>query len=121
MSDTTQNEAFVVNRTLQVPDLATNQDADFLIGSLEGVDGVMNVTMDPGTHKLRVTYDETRITFTAIENLLTERGYPLSNSRWSRLKRAYYRFTDENVQDSAAKPSGACCSHPRGIYGKHDK
>lgn len=115
------NEAFVVERMLLIPGQTTDQDTATLKNILAKLDGILNVIFDSGSQKLRVMYDATQINYIAIEKFVGDAGYPLSDSRWSRLKRAYYHFTDENVQSNAAKSASACCSHPQGIYGKHGK
>lgn len=116
----TINNAFIVKRKITIPRLVTDQDVMALQACFDGVEGVLEVETDQASHQLSVIYDETGIDFGIIENIIAEAGFPASDTVWSRLKRAYYRFTDENVQGHK-EGSSSCCSHPQGIYNKQKK
>lgn len=66
-------------------------DASLLLADLEGV----HQTSPVSRIQLLVTYDVSKITLQALDELLTEMGYHLSSKLLFKLKRALYYYTEE--------------------------
>lgn len=115
------NEAFVVHRKLSIPEIQGKDCARNIRESFFGVDGVQEITLDADHKTIQITYDASQIGFGDIEYLLSDCGYPVSDSRWSRYKSGWYRFLDENAQSNAQSKGGSCCSNPSDIYAKRHK
>ncbi len=80
------------------PDPQQAQSAAQVLGCVEGVVSVS--VPDPTENIIRVSYDLTRIELRALESLLAELGFHLSDSLLCKLKRALYYFTEQNELDS---------------------
>lgn len=110
----TTDGAFTVTRTLRLdaPPLAMNTVRD----RLQAQDGVLEIQPVHNGKSLRVRYDASSIGVERIARVLDEAGAPLAHDRWSRLKQAWYRYTDSNIQATAKTSGGSCCSQPTDIY-----
>lgn len=67
------------------------QDASLLLTDIDGVHSVNPVSPT----QLLISYDITRITLQAIDDLLTELEFHLSSKLMFKLKRALYYYTEE--------------------------
>lgn len=112
------NKAFVVDRTVSVPGIYCDRCDKVIHESLSGMAGLIEIEVNKDQKSVRLVYDSAQIGFDHIEKALSDAGYPISDSRWSRFKSARYRFMDENARNNAHSSGGNCCSHPKGIYTK---
>ncbi|MEO8417388.1 MAG: hypothetical protein ABI475_01505 [Methylophilaceae bacterium] len=77
--------------------------------------GIQALALDKLTCKLTLAYDTAVVSFSAILAQLMQAGiYPV-DTRWFRLKSAWYDYTDQNAAEQAhAKPKG-CCNRAPGV------
>lgn len=76
--------------------------------------GIQELVLDKPTGKLAVAYDSAVIAFSAILTQLSQAGIHPVDSRWFRLKAAWYDYTDRNAADQAhARPKACCNKAPR--------
>jgi hypothetical protein len=115
------NNAFVVHRKLSIPAILGKDCARMIRESFFVIDGVQEIVMDMDHKTMRITYDASQIGFDEIERLLSECGYPVSGSWWSRYKSGWYSYLDENARANAKSKDGACCGNPGNIYANRRK
>ncbi|MBI5936691.1 MAG: hypothetical protein HY850_02470 [Betaproteobacteria bacterium] len=78
---------------------------------LRRLDGVSDVELR-GAARLWLRYDAALIGYSEIERALDGAGLRRRTNLGWRLRSAWYRFLDENIQSNARTRSAACCSHP---------
>ncbi|NOZ61028.1 MAG: cation transporter [Calditrichaeota bacterium] len=79
--------------------------------TLSNLDGVQNFNFDPQQQILTVTYDLEKIMFKTIESLLQSAGIRLDNNWFSKMKRNWHNFTEQNELDNL-HVNPTCCSDP---------
>lgn len=121
MKETKIDKAFVVDHTVSVTNIRNEKDEIVILENLEGIPGMIDIEFDHERMSVRVVYDSSKVGFDLIEKTLATIGYPISETNWSRMKSAMYRFQDENSKNNASSTVSSCCSHPRGIYTKSNK
>lgn len=115
MSQQTANqsdEAWQFSRRLRLPDLNDATAAQAVEQALTEMPGIRDFKLDIPRHELRVRYSATETGYQAIVDCLTGLGLAPQRSRWSRLKTAWYLFTEDNARQNAAAPPPACCNKP---------
>jgi copper chaperone CopZ len=112
------NKAFVEDRTVSVPGIHCERCDKVIHECLDDMAGLVEIEVNKDKKSVRFVYDSAQVGFDDIEKALSDGGYPVSDSRWTRFKVARYRFMDENARNNAQTTGGNCCSHPKGIYTK---
>jgi len=106
---------------ISVPGLVHEADGLCLKQLLGEVAGVGEVECDPASHRVRITYDQTRIDYDTLLQHLATQGFPASDSWWSRHKGVWFQYLDRNARENANAPEPPCCSNPRGIAGNRGR
>lgn len=99
--------AFQVRRVIDVENASTG---DALNDVKRQLPGILELKLDKQTDKLTVAYDAARIAFSTILSQLAQAGIRPIDSRWFRLKAAWYDYTDRNAADQAHSRPRACCN-----------
>lgn len=102
---------------ISVPGLVHEADGLSIQERLGEVGGIRGVEFSPKKHRLRITYDQTRIDYDTLLQHLGALGFPASDSWWSRQKGIWFQYLDRNARENANAPEPPCCSNPRGIAG----
>jgi len=113
MSDSEQ----MVHRSIPLRGLCNKGQTAPLLG-LEGVEQA-----DCKGKKLKLIYDVRRMNLSTIEAQLGNVGLtPKATLAW-RIKRALYRYVDDNIRVASGSSEAGCCSNPQDIYAsrKHEK
>lgn len=77
--------------------------------ALAEMDGVKQVRPQPEKKRIVLQYDATKLDVQRVADTLSSLGCPVANTFWSRLKKTWYGFLDENIRDNAAAPPRPCC------------
>ncbi len=110
---------FSVHRTL-VLSVMDEESVPKIRGCLEELPGMEQLVFDDGRRRLELTYDASLLGLPVIEQALADAGCSAADGRWSRMRRAWYRYLDENARANAMA-KGACCSNPEEVYAKRHK
>ena len=82
--------------------------------SLLKTDGIISVDIDSQKNHIQVEYELKKITFEAIEQLISKAGLELSNNWTEKFKRGMSKFTEQNELDNLNAPVSSCCDDPKG-------
>lgn len=107
----------IVHRSILLRGLCDEGDAGKML-KLEGVQRAIC----KGKH-LQLSYDVRQINLSTIESQLRKTGLsPKSTLTW-RIKRAFYRYVDDNIRVTSGSSEASCCSSPHDIYARrrHEK
>jgi len=115
------NDAFIVRRSLRVPQMRDKAAVDIVQACLSELDGMVTVNIKLNRARLKLSYDASKINFGNVLKKLEGAGYPMANDWWSGFKTSWYRYLDENAQTNAKSKGGACCSNPSDIYANRRK
>jgi len=113
MSDSEQ----MVHRNIPLRGLCNKGEAGPLL-DLEGVEQA-----DCKEKKLKLIYDVRKMNLSTIEAQLDKADLsPKATLAW-RIKRALYRYLDDNIRATSGSSEASCCSNPQDIYArrKHEK
>jgi copper chaperone CopZ len=99
-------------RKIIIPDLKQPSDAEAVEQVLEKLPGIKRVEIRRIKKSVLIRHDVTHIDFRTIIQTLEEAGFPQLDTAWSRIKTAFYAFTDTNTRDSAAERPRPCCNRP---------
>lgn len=99
--------AFQVMRVINVEHSSTG---DTLNEVKRQLPGIQELNLDKRTDKLTVAYDSAEVAFSTILSQLTQAGIRPTDSRWFRLKAAWYDYTDRNAAVQAHSRPKACCN-----------
>jgi hypothetical protein len=81
-------------------------------GALLNRPGVSRIdTHEDGTVELR--YDLMKIRLERIEEVIESLGYPLRQGSWSRLRRRFIHYTEQNERENITAPEAPCCFDPK--------
>ena len=101
-----------VRRKISLPSLRHAADGLAVERAIGEMPGVLGVAADAERRRLVVRYNASRQNYRNILETAEKTGFPALDTWWSRFKRNWYRFTDENARDNAKAPPPACCSKP---------
>lgn len=121
MKETKIDKAYVEDHTVSVTNIRSKQDERVIHEYFDDMPGMLDIEVDHERMTVRVVYDSSQAGFDQIERVMATAGYPISDTYWSRMKAAMYRFKDENSKNNANSTASSCCSHPRGIYTESNK
>lgn len=82
-------------------------DLGVLASQLTEVAGVKCVEEEPSRHRIRITYDATKVNFQQLLDELTRQGGKLSTHWWFRLRAWWFQYMDETSRDNAQAPPPA--------------
>jgi hypothetical protein len=94
--------------------LETDRDRSVAMQCLNGLPGVVSVASR--TTSLRILYEPAHLDYAGILAALAEAGVALPQSRWARLKSAWFSYLDGNARANANAGFGSCCSNPTDVY-----
>ena len=98
-------------RTIQVQDMTCDECERTVERGLGGLSGVQEVHADRRTGTVDIAYDLEKRTLLDLEREIESLGYHLDDGFWTRAKRGWFHFTEENERGNMqAKPS-PCCSN----------
>ncbi|MBV1788091.1 cation transporter [Marinobacterium sp. D7] len=84
-----------------------------LIDELDQLFGIDRVEYDPDAGILVFAYDATHCSVDVVETIVNQHGARFDTGWWSRTKRAYYRFVDQNMKENANYEPHCCNKVPR--------
>lgn len=113
--------ALVKHKSLDLGHIEDFAKADKYVDHLVDLPGVLKVSLDSHHGKIDLSYDLEKINFKTIIKALTTVGYNAPTSIWTRLKRGWVFYTEENELDNYNTPAQPCCSHPDEILEKSKK
>ncbi len=105
------HDAYRVTHQFKLTQTVCLECEEIIQDGLLAIDGVVCVNVDWHAGLLTVTYDIHKVRMDALEIILTEIGFPPDRGFFQRQKRAWMRYTDQNLFDSL-KHQAACCSKP---------
>lgn len=79
-----------------------------IVAKIEPLIGVNSVSFNVDTGALDVDYDASKRQLDDIVDVVKQHGCGLSDGRWQRLKRGWYRYFDQNVKENAAQKPWRC-------------
>lgn len=109
--------AWDVKRHFSLPTMDDERDAQTVAAQIGQLAGVQGILADAGHHRLTVVYDITELYYREILDELSAAGFPVPDTRWSRLKASWLQGLDETGRGNANAPAAPCCSNPKGIVG----
>jgi copper chaperone CopZ len=89
-------------------------DARQVAQALSRIDGVRAAGIDQGG-KVTIEYDLMRFSVARLDQEIQALGYALDDSVWSRVRRGWLRFSEQNDIDNLRAPARPCCSNPEEI------
>ena len=116
MTETKTDKAYLEDRTVSVPNINSEHCETVFQEHFDDMTGMLDLEVDYNRKNLRLVYDSSKVGFDEIEKTLATIGFPISDTNWSRMKAARYRFHDENSKNNDQKTESACISQPRVIY-----
>jgi len=108
----TSTDAWKVRRRIQVPQLGLEAECAAVQRVLEGVDGVLQVSVDVAKGRVTVDYLQTRTDYRSLQETLDAAGVHAARGRWARVRAAWFQNLDLNGRANAAAPAAPCCSRP---------
>ena len=112
MSNGTFQAGFLARHSIVVGAVAGSMAA--LNGIKRQLPGIQELVLNDKTGKLTIAYDSAVVSFSAILMQLAQAGIRPVDSRWFRLKAAWYAYTDRNAAEQAhARPKACCNKVPR--------
>ena len=105
-------EDWQVKRTFKLPTVHRIEDESLLQQLVGSLPGVTQVSVNIGSHRMRVEYDARKIDYQAILALLQSSRFVPANNIWSKLRGRLYQFADTNIREAAKAPPPACCNKP---------
>jgi hypothetical protein len=85
-------------------------------GVLETTSGIEKVLFDNSKNNLTVEYDAIKISYSRIENILSDQQINRTNGIRQRLLSIWYDYLDIAARDNALAPPAACCNKPPRRY-----
>jgi hypothetical protein len=85
-------------------------------GVLEATSGIENVSYDNNEDILSVEYDHLKISYSQIENILSDQQIKRTKGIRQRLLSIWYDYLDTTARDNALAPPAACCNKPPRRY-----
>ena len=108
-------------RTIQVQDMTCDECERTAERGLGGLSGVVEVHADHRTGNVDIVYDLEKLTLLDLEREIESLGYHLDDGFWSRTKRGWLHFTEENeLANLRAEPS-PCCSNALGHIQRRER
>lgn len=89
--------------------------------SLRQQQGVATVRADTSRARVTIGYDVLETGYVELEGLFADGGCPLASGWAARLRRALYRYLDENTRANARHRPAPCCSDPGELYTRKHK
>lgn len=107
--------AWEVKRRFILPAMTHERDAQVVTDRIGRLPGVRATRADVGRRQVTVVYDTTRLYYRQVLEALAETGFPVPDTRWSRLKTNWLQNLDETGRENANVPAAPCCSNPKHI------
>ena len=104
--------AWEMVRTIRLPSLASETDAQTIRRALEVSPGVLETALDLPKRRLQVRYDVNQLNFRDLLDLLTQAGHPPPDGPLRRLLVALRVYADANARENAKAPPPPCCNKP---------
>lgn len=102
---------YTVSRVIRIGE--SNLSDNSLREAESQLPGISGLELDKQSGNLTVAYDSATISFSRILSLLEQAGIRPVDSRWFRLKAAWYDYTDRIAAEQAhARPKGCCNKIP---------
>lgn len=105
-------EANLVSRRLNLKG-TDDKVVEALVAELDQLFGMDRVAYDATSGALDFAYDATHCSVDVVESIVNKHGAQFASNWWSRAKRGYYRFVDQNMKDNAAHEPHCCNKMPR--------
>ena len=81
-------------------------------GVLEATSGIKKVLFDSNENILTVEYDSMKLSYSKIENILSDQQINQANGIRQKLLSIWYDYLDTTARDNALAPPPACCNKP---------
>jgi copper chaperone CopZ len=101
----------IKKRTIHVSGMNCEGCERTIDAALSEVDGIKAVKADK-TGSVYVEYNLRRINLEAIEKIISDLNYEITNGFFNRLKREWIHFTEQNERDNLSSVSYSCCVDP---------
>jgi len=100
-----------VRRRIKIPGLVNPEDARVIEEALINLPGFRETRVNSTRRLIDIRYDVTQTYYPSLLKILDDAGYPPSRSWWSRCKRSWFAFTEDNMRQNAKAPP-PCCNKP---------
>ncbi|GAA0792047.1 hypothetical protein GCM10009109_21830 [Marinobacterium sediminicola] len=105
-------EVNLVSRKMRLVDVKA-QAENALVEAVRQLFGMDRVVFDAPNATLYFDYDATHCSLDKVEGVIRNMGAKFDTGWWSRFKRSYYRFVDQNMKDNEAHEPHCCNKVPR--------
>lgn len=101
-----------VKRRIKLPRPVNTEDAQAIESALNALPGLRETVVDPHRHSIHVTYDVSQADYQMLSKAIGGTGYSPTKSWWSRCRRSWFAFTENNIRENAKAPPSPCCNKP---------
>jgi hypothetical protein len=106
------NKSVLTKRKIPIAPGCGQLQIKTISGVLEATSGIGHVSYDNNANTLSIEYDLLKISYTQIENILSDRQLNRIKSIRQRLLSIWYDYLDTTARDNALAPPAACCNKP---------
>lgn len=104
----------IKKRTFDVQGVRGQADASEIEQALLLINGIRKAAVDP-SGQLSIEYDLRLFGVVKLEQAIQRLGYSLGEAVWSRIRRGWLRFSEQNELDNLTAPVRPCCSDPKEV------
>lgn len=79
-----------------------------IVAELEAIIGVDAAFINTQRRMLTVHYDASRLQLDEVSAVVIDNACQMSNGRWQRTKRGWYRYFDQNIKENANQEPWKC-------------
>jgi copper chaperone CopZ len=101
----------IKKRTIHVSGMTCEGCEATIDNTLSKIDGIKAVKADK-TGRVYVEYNLRNINLEAIEKIISDLNYEITNGFFNRLKREWIYFIEQNERDNLSAVSYSCCVDP---------
>jgi hypothetical protein len=101
-----------VRRRIKLAGPVDPEEARVIEEALVNLPGLRQARVNSKRRLVDIRYDVALTDYLSLLKILEEVGYPSLRSWWSRCKRGWFAFTEENMRQNAKAPPPPCCNKP---------
>jgi len=106
------NKYLLSKRKIPIEPGCEQLQVDTVSGALKAASGIENVFFDKNENILSVEYDLLKISYSQIENILSDQQVNRAQGIRQRLLSTWYDYLDDTARDNALAPPAGCCNKP---------
>lgn len=106
-------EPLIKKRKITVVGMDDPSSANKLLKDLKKKEGIISIEVNGKKGLIELNYDLNKINFEAIEKIIKDLGFNLSQRIREKFKRGMAKFTEQNELDNLYAAPSSCCSDPK--------